>query len=229
MSKTFVIGDIHGAYRALIQCIKKASFDYNTDMLICLGDVCDGWPDVSLCIDELLKIKNLVYILGNHDKWALDWFLCGNITELWYSQGGKSTIQSYKEIVPNEHKKFLKSGKLYFILQNKLFVHGGIDSERDINIQDQGIFLWDRELIKKAIKGEKEGKKKITVYDEVYVGHTPTLNFGTFEPIHACEVFLIDTGAGWPGGVLTIMDCETKQYFQSDPVDSLYPGFSSRG
>ena len=33
------------------------------------------------CIDELLKIKNLIYLLGNHDDWTLQWALTGeNLT-----------------------------------------------------------------------------------------------------------------------------------------------------
>ena len=34
---------------------------------------------------------------------------------------------------------------------------------------------------------------------------------------------MIDTGAGWEGR-LTIMDIETKQFWQSDLVTDLYPG-----
>jgi serine/threonine protein phosphatase 1 len=56
MDRTFVIGDIHGAYRALRQCLQKAAFNYSNDHLICLGDVCDGWPETRESIDELLKI-----------------------------------------------------------------------------------------------------------------------------------------------------------------------------
>ena len=55
--KTFVIGDIHGAYKALIECFEKSGFDRNKDRLICLGDVCDRSPEVKECIEELLKIK----------------------------------------------------------------------------------------------------------------------------------------------------------------------------
>lgn len=228
MAKNFVIGDIHGAYKALLQCFERSSFNYDEDLLICLGDVCDGWPEVSDCIEELLKIKNLVYILGNHDRWTLEWFICGNLPEIWYSQGGRATIQSYKGNVPDSHKMFLKSAKLYYQLNNKLFVHGGYDTEKELNQQDRNTFLWDRELVKQALKSQAEGKKKITAFEEVFVGHTPTLNFGSIKPIFACDVILLDTGSGWPGGVLTIMNCDTKETFQSDPVDSLYPGFLSR-
>ena len=64
MARTFVIGDIHGACRALRQCLERSSFDYTNDILISLGDVADGWPETKDAIDELLKVKNLVYLLG---------------------------------------------------------------------------------------------------------------------------------------------------------------------
>ena len=93
MGRKFVIGDIHGAYLALMQCFNKAKFDYKSDTLICLGDVCDGWPEVSQSIRELLKIKHLVYILGNHDHWTLKWFTTGETPDVWIMQGGDATIE----------------------------------------------------------------------------------------------------------------------------------------
>ena len=71
MPRSFVIGDIHGAYPALRQCLELCKFDYNSDLLICLGDVCDGWPQVKESVEELLKIRNLIYIMGNHDDLAM--------------------------------------------------------------------------------------------------------------------------------------------------------------
>lgn len=71
--QTFVIGDIHGAYRALRQCFDRSGFRPASDHLICLGDVADGWPDTKTCIDDLLKIKNMTYLLGNHDLLTLEW------------------------------------------------------------------------------------------------------------------------------------------------------------
>ena len=54
--KTYAIGDIHGAYKALIQCFKRSKFDYKQDRLIVMGDVCDGYPYVRQCIDEFLRV-----------------------------------------------------------------------------------------------------------------------------------------------------------------------------
>ncbi|MDP2943458.1 MAG: metallophosphoesterase, partial [Candidatus Omnitrophota bacterium] len=71
--KTCAVGDIHGAYKALVQCFERSKFDYQKDRLIVMGDVCDGYPDVLQCIDELLKVKHHDLVIGNHDMWALDW------------------------------------------------------------------------------------------------------------------------------------------------------------
>ena len=228
--RTFVIGDIHGAYRALMQCFEQAAFDYNNDQLICLGDVCDGWPEVNKAIDELLKVKNLVYILGNHDDWALKWFETGDAPDIWIGQGGNATIKSYNKDVPLQHIQFLQSAKLYYILENRLFTHGGYNPQLDIEKQGKETFLWDRTLLKTALKNYYDrNETHLTPYEEVYIGHTPTINYGNTRPLKIGEIYMMDTGAGWPGGVLTIMDIHSKKYYSSDRVDELYPGIPGRG
>ena len=122
MIRTFVMGDIHGAYKALKQCLQRSSFDYENDVLINLGDVCDGWPQTKDCIDELLKIKNLIYILGNHDTWGLAWMEAGEAENIWLTQGGDATIKSYSLGVPESHIKLLRKALPYYILQNKLLL-----------------------------------------------------------------------------------------------------------
>ena len=51
-----------------MQCFERAKFDYKKDRLIVMGDVCDGYPDVKQCTDELLKIKHCDLVIGNHDR-----------------------------------------------------------------------------------------------------------------------------------------------------------------
>ena len=99
--KTFVVGDIHGAYKALLQCLERSRFDCNNDRLVVIGDVCDGYPDVVECFDELLKVDHLVFIMGNHDKWAYDFYTgaTGGYAEYtWLSQGGTATFDAYAKI-----------------------------------------------------------------------------------------------------------------------------------
>lgn len=226
--RTFVLGDIHGAYKALKQCFKKAEFDHETDQLIFLGDVCDGWPEVYEATNELIKIKNLTFIIGNHDEWALSWAKTGYAPEIWLAQGGVATIESYSRNFPSDHIRLLSQAKEYHIDEKKLFVHGGIKPFQEPEEQDRSVFLWDRELVYLALeKKELNDEVQITRFKEIYVGHTPTTNFGYEIPVHACEVWLMDTGAGWSGR-LSMIDVESKEIFQSDPVPELYPNHKGR-
>jgi serine/threonine protein phosphatase 1 len=221
--KRFVIGDIHGAYRALLQCFERSGFDRHSDLLISLGDLCDGWPDVAQVFDELLEIRNLVLLLGNHDKWLLNYFLSGETPDIWLMQGGDTTIRSFYHQVNPSHEELLKRAKLYYVLDNNLFVHGGMVPDVPLENQDEQVFLWDRSLVKYALYCRKQGiEGRLTNYERVYVGHTPTINFNSIKPINACEVCLMDTGAGWPGGVLTMMDIDTGNLFTSEVVSELY-------
>lgn len=225
MSRTFVMGDIHGAYRALRQCLERSSFDFDHDQLISLGDVCDGWPETKASIDELLKIKNLTYIFGNHDFWTLEWMKSGFVDEIWLGQGGAATIKSYTSGIPEAHIRFLEQSHLYKIIDNTLFVHAGFDQRHTLEEQGMNIFLWDRSLAFAALEGyEKKHNRKLTAFDEVYIGHTPIEGN---KPIQSGDVWLMDTGAGWTG-VLSMMNIHTKEVFTSNPVPELYPGIEGR-
>lgn len=227
--KVFVIGDIHGAYKALLQCFERSGFDYKKDRLIVLGDVCDGYPDVRQCIDELLKIKHCDFIIGNHDKWALDWALYGKMPEIWTSQGGKQTMASYGgDSMPKAHIDLLKGGYLWLELESRIFVHGGFNPQIPLAKQSAQFLMWDRELLDLAWKFSWMGKSKsFGDYEDIFVGHTTTEQYRTIEPIHACNVWDLDTGAGW-SGKLTIMNVRTKKYWQSDFSSDLYGGMPNQ-
>ena len=240
--RKLVIGDIHGAYKALVQCLERANYDEDGDTLIILGDVCDGWAHVKECIDLLITLPNVIYIIGNHDQWTLNWMNKGQKENLWLGQGGTATIQSYCGYgecfgdwvdVPEEHKKFLRGAHLYLLDGEKLFLHGGIELGTLVSENKPCDIIWDRELIKRAVQNQRIANKQklvpknLTPYQEVFLGHTTTLIYGTTEPIHACEVWDLDTGAGYRGKV-TIMDVDTKEYWQSDFVKDLYPNERGR-
>ena len=71
------------------------------------------------------------------------------------------------------------------------------------------------------------GRADSVGYKDIFVGHTTTELYRTLEPIHACNVWDVDTGAGW-SGKLAIMDVETKKYWQSDLSKDLYGGTPDR-
>ncbi len=223
--KTFVIGDIHGTYKALVQCLQRSKFDYAQDRLISLGDVCDGYPDVKQCFDELLKVKNLDLILGNHDFWAREWATRGIKEDIWLNQGGNNTVLSYGgEAMTPAHVELLNSAHPWLEWENRLFVHGGFDPFRPLYGQTLETLIWDRNLINNAWRKHLRGEEcRYAQFTEIFLGHTPTQLFNSSEPLKVCNVWDMDTGAGW-AGKLTIMDVQTKEYWQSDPVQDLYPG-----
>jgi len=132
--------------------MEKSGFDYKNDRLIFMGDVYDGWSEAKQCVDELLKIKNLIFILGNHDYWTLEWAWNGSISSDWLSQGGMTTIKSYNGKMSQNHIDFLLEAKDYFVKNKKLFVHAGFIPGIDIEKQDKEIFLWDRKFIETVIE-----------------------------------------------------------------------------
>jgi serine/threonine protein phosphatase 1 len=236
--RTFAIGDIHGAYLALRQVLDRAHFDYEHDELIILGDVVDGWPDTPLVIEELLKIKEMVPIMGNHDIWAFEWLEFGRSPDLWTLQGGKATMDAYVQrhenlMIKHRENYFKKCNFLMVDEQNRVFVHGGFKRGIKLEAQTPETFMWDRTLAEKAAGETGKSKIPFTVHEfkEIYLGHTTINHFKHLPPNKphiGGNVILLDTGAGWEG-VLTMMDIDTKEYFQSDIVASLYPDVAGRG
>jgi serine/threonine protein phosphatase 1 len=212
---TYVIGDIHGQVKALEKCLELSGFDMENVKLICLGDVCDRGDHVKESFDLLLKIKNLVYVLGNHDTWFLDWAVSGTAEYTWEVQYGEITQQNYKNGVPQGHIDLLQNAKMFHLEDERLFVHAGIDIYKPLEEQTEYDLLWNRDLVNYVFRISSrpvfEMKKP---FKEIFVGHTPTVNYGSEKPIYMKGVWMLDTGAGW-GHKLTIMDIETKEFWQA--------------
>jgi serine/threonine protein phosphatase 1 len=242
---TYVIGDLHGQFQSLKQCLAKCNFDYNKDTLIQLGDVVDGGEEVFECVEELFKIKNLIALKGNHDDWFLDFIRTGFHPEAW-TYGGVSTIKSYAtnvgktpiikktrqgyktslnaDDVPLSHKHFFESQRLYYIdINNNCFVHAGFNPFQPFHEQPASIYYWDRILWQSAMNWQTKAKHSIdiepfelvTKFNNIFIGHTNTMVWGIDKPLKVENIYNIDTGAS-KGGKLTIMDVESKQFWQSE-------------
>jgi serine/threonine protein phosphatase 1 len=233
--KRFVVGDIHGANKALLQVLERCKFNNDTDQLISLGDVVDGWPESYEVVETLLSIKNLIAIRGNHDEIFLNYLKTG-VDEFGGSHGSKYTHQSYKNAggVPNEHVNFFELQLSYFKdHQNNCFVHGGFNRHYEIHNQSDIVYSWDRDLFLQALSAAKINSNEFNLrfkenVNRVFIGHTPTINWNGADnkpidtPIFADRVINLDTGAAFTGK-LTIMDVDTLEYWQSDIVRELYP------
>ena len=243
MNRTLVIGDIHGGLRALHQIMERAKVT-TADTLIFLGDYVDGWGESPQVIDYLMELgkkQNCIFIRGNHDELVLDWLTNNNknIDEgMWFKHGGEATVLAYSN-VSNEkkqiHIEFLNSLEDYYLDdENRLFIHAGFTNMNGIKYEYfPKMFYWDRSLWENALALDATLKKdsffypkRLTLYHEIYIGHTPVTRIGETTPIKKACIWNIDTGAAFRGP-LTIMDIHTKEYWQSEPLSKLY--FNEKG
>jgi serine/threonine protein phosphatase 1 len=239
MNRTLVIGDIHGGLRALHQIMERANVTQN-DTLIFLGDYVDGWSQSPDVIDYLIKIKehqNCIFIKGNHDELLLDWLQNKNenIDEsMWFKHGGEATVIAYSKVSQstiNKHIAFLKSLENYFLDdQNRLFIHAGFTNMNGIAYEYfPKLFYWDRTLWETALalnetidKDSVYYPRRFLLYKEIFIGHTPVTKIGETIPIQKACIWNVDTGAAFKGP-LTIMDVDSKEFWQSEPLPNLYP------
>jgi serine/threonine protein phosphatase 1 len=236
VARTFVIGDIHGGLKALIQVLQKTK-PAPADKLIFLGDYVDGWSESAHVIDYLLELSSrqpCIFLKGNHDEWCQQWLRTGMIPPGWLHNGGVQTLQSYAltdDATKKEHLRFLEHMRYYFIdEENRLFLHAGFTAAGGpMEEQPVSTCAWDRTLWETAITMDRRVKndpalypKRFRLFKEIYIGHTPTLHFDTDKPMQACNVWNIDTGAGF-SGKLTVIDIDSKEYWQSEEVQRLYP------
>ena len=194
-----------------------------------------------------------VFLRGNHDEWCTVWMNTGFAKREWLTQGGASTFESYAKMfegkIPSEHVAFFYKLVNYYIDdQNRGFVHGGFSSKLGLgNDFHESTYYWDRDLWQLALlsngrihEGGSPQSRRFEQHKEIYIGHTTTRMWGVKPkypeyndpnqakngpitvPMNRCNIWNLDTGGGW-GGKLTIMDIDTKEYWQSDFVKNLYP------
>ena len=239
--RTYVIGDIHGALQALVQLIGKVG-PQKDDTLIFIGDYVDGWSESAQVISFLINLEkkfNCIFIKGNHDLWCEQWLINGSTNDLWLNNGGRATIASYQDMSEErrmQHIDFFRRMKLYFVDEHhRLFIHAGFTSMQGPERETyESNYYWDRTLWEMAVcmnkRIEKDSKlypKRLLLYDEIFIGHTPTLQFGSDIPMQGCNVWNVDTGAAFTGKI-SALDIDTKEFWQSDSCQSLYPDEKGR-
>lgn len=240
--RTFAIGDIHGGLKALLQVLNQIEVT-EKDTLIFMGDYVDGWSESAQVIDFLINLQeriNCIFIKGNHDVWCENWLKDENdVNASWFMHGGKETMESYDGFSNDDkqqHLHFFENMKMYYLDdENRLFLHAGFTSMHGVEKETfTHKFCTDRTLWEMALVMDKKiglehqhYPKRLRHYKEIYIGHTPTTNFGESEPMNAINVWNVDTGAAFKGK-LTAMNIDTKAFFQSDDLPGLYPDEKGR-
>lgn len=241
MARTFVIGDIHGALKALEQLIDKIKLKKD-DTLIFLGDYVDGWSQSAQVLEYLMELSthyNCIFIKGNHDAWCEEWLRGDRPDMTWLANGGLQTVDSYDLIDDDRkpvHLNFLEQMRTFYIDdENRLFIHAGFTSSHGpAHERFRPNHYWDRTLWEVALTAHKRIKpdsifypKRLLMFKEIFIGHTPTINYSVEEPMHACNVWNVDTGAAFYGRI-SALNINTKRFLQSDPVRPFYPDEKGR-
>ena len=173
MRRRFVIGDIHGCSRTF----KKLLFDRlqieKDDEIYLLGDYIDRGPDSKKVVNRIIKMKkdgfNIFPVLGNHELLLLDSIDFVQNHLAWFRNGAKSTLKSFDINYAHEFKpkylKFFRKLKHYYLLDDFVIVHGGLNFNLDDPFKDKESMVWMRD---NDVDLEKTGGRKIIC------GHTPT-------------------------------------------------------
>lgn len=236
MSRTLVIGDIHGGFKGLEQLFERAQIT-PADQLIFLGDYVDGWSEPHMVVEFLLALEQThqcVFLRGNHESLLVKWMLTKEENTQWFKNGGDSSVLAYRQVSEEmfqRHLAFYQRLQNYYIdAENRLFVHAGFTNPRGIEAEFFEEYLyWDRTLWEMVMAMDVTMDisnplypKRLKFHKEIYIGHTPVTNFGFDVPMNFANVWNIDTGAAFLGKI-SAMDIDTKVYWQSDVIADLYP------
>ena len=223
---TYVISDIHGNYQKFKEMLELIRFS-EKDVMYVLGDIVDYGNEPMELLCDLSMRYNVLPILGEHDYKAQR-LLCeldkifsgeapapeimGEVSE-WISDGGKSTIEGFKELDAD-----MREGVLDYLADMALYeevtvngmryvlVHAGIaDFDPDISLDE----YMPEDFISEPLDANR------TYYDNatIIVGHVPTKELGANGRIvHGVRVKFIDCGASM-GGTLGCLCLENGEEF----------------
>src|SRR5260221_8811191 len=93
--------------------------------------------------------------------------------------------------------QFFHRQHLYYIDEwNNCYVHGGFDRHQVFKGQRPEVYYWDRDLWSAALsynayERHQPGNKfrMITEFNEIFIGHTSTVNWKTDKPMKAANIY----------------------------------------
>lgn len=236
-----VIGDIHGGFKALKQLIEKANLPKNTKYIF-VGDYVDGWSESAEVVSYLMdfsKKNECIFLRGNHDELLSKYLKSDEINPMWLREGGDSSVKSYSNISEEEKEKhlhFLENLVNFHVdSENRLFLHAGFTNLHGPQYEYYpNMVYWDRTLWEMACaldttisKKDNRYPKRLKLFKEIFIGHTPVTRVGFDKPTNFANVWNVDTGAAFKGKI-SMMDVDSKEIWQSEPVYSLYPDEKGR-
>jgi len=214
----YAMSDLHGCYDKYKKMLDKINLGEN-DTLYILGDVVDRGKDGIKILLDMMKRKNVIPFLGNHDYTAFSvlkfasketkpqWW--EEVRADWIADGGEATEKAFMVLSENEQKSILDYILDFRIYENIevgnttfLLSHAGINNfEKDKELHEYEMYDF--------ISGQMDYSK---VYNEDFFlvsGHTPT---ALINKSYAGRIYkrnqhiVIDCGAvyGYPLGCICL-------------------------
>ena len=229
----YAIGDVHGCAATLDALLARLAEDAGgalkpSDTLVFVGDYVDRGPDSPAVLDQMLALERdsdaglgprCVFLRGNHDQMMLDYVDGTGDSELWWTNGGQTTMAAYRRRgdlrLPPDHVAFLRRTAVVAEVGGFAFVHAGLDTRRSVaaNLADPDphIALWTRQHL-----GADLGAWEMPVV----CGHTPVR-----EPLNQPRLIDVDTGAVFvdrPGlGRLTAVSLPDRRFIAVATLDAV--------
>lgn len=239
--RTLVVGDIHGGLKALKQVLERVEPSQD-DRFVFVGDYVDGWSEsaeVVFFLIDFAKRYECIFLRGNHEELLYSFLKNKENSPMWMAHGGESSVLSYAKLSESELEvqiEFLENLHNYYIDdENRLFLHAGFTNQHGPAYEYfPNMVYWDRTLWEmvcgidpKLSRKSRKYPKRLKLYNEIYIGHTPVTRLGKTKPVNYANVWNVDTGAAFKGP-LSVLDADSKQLWQSDSVWQLYPDEKGR-
>ena len=228
MGRLYAIGDVHGCARTLDALLVEIDADAggalgSDDTVVFVGDYVDRGPDSPGVLDRMIELEAVqggaeyVFLRGNHDQMMLEYAEGTGDTELWWINGGRTTLSAYDArgslSIPPEHVAFLRRTVLAVERGGFAFVHAGLDTRKTVGENladpDPAIALWTRKHLDANLSAWEM---------PVVCGHTPVT-----EPINESRLIGIDTGAVFPNrpglGRLTAVSLPDRRFLSVETAE----------
>jgi diadenosine tetraphosphatase ApaH/serine/threonine PP2A family protein phosphatase len=185
MSRTIVVGDIHGCYDELISLLDLVGLQ-PTDRVVAVGDLITKGPNSREVLELFRGDNRFLSVLGNHDL-ALLRYWRGQSDSLKTSQAKTAAeLDSNSE----RYREFLGSLPLMIDLGEHLVVHAGL--RPGVALEDQSA----EDLTELRTLGKDRTSRKGVPWYEVYDSEKTVL-FGHWpnrQPIRVRKAIGLDTG-----------------------------------
>ena len=210
MTRYIAITDIHGELGKLESVLSKIETRPD-DIFVFMGDYIDRGPDSKGVVDKILKISEkfeTICLIGSHEYALLHAKSDDYYNYLFWNYGGPATVKSYGghfENILDTHGEFFESLKYYYLTEDYLFVHAGINPRYSLEEQCETDLVY----IRSAFYNSKHNLPQKIIF-----GHT---EFS--EPLIQDDKICIDLGCGkYKNAKLCalILDNGKEQFVYSD-------------